>query len=313
MSTNSTNIQHPFEYLEAFALNALEAEEELAVTDHVDQCDTCSAIVEDALRVLTFLSETMSTATPSDELRARILDSIEPGAPAAQRVSVSRSQPPRSWARVTWVSRSRVIRYLTPATAVLAVVAIAVAMTLNVQLATQVGDVQSENTQLRRQLDESMATTSALARSSSAMSQVRGDLQRWQETSYVLAQPGNQTVVLTAARPEVDSKGVMILSEDGREAVLMASDLAQPQPDSVYHVWLTRGGQWYWAGELDIDDRGWGTMPLRSPDSLLQYDTVQISMGVGIAAARATPMGSTDRAQATASVVGDMVLVADLR
>ena len=313
MSTNSPSLQHPFDQLEAFALDALEAEEELIVADHVERCETCSAIVEDALNVLVFLSESLPSTTPPTGLRDLVLDSVEPEAKPNQRVSVSHSQPSRSWSRVTWVSCSRMIRFLTPATAVLAVVAIAVAMTLNIQMSDQVGDMQSENTQLRRQLDESMATTSALARSSTAMSQVQGDLQRWQETSYVLAQPGNQTVVLTAARPDVDSKGVMVLSEDGREAVLMASDLAPLRPDSVYHVWLTRGGQWYWAGELNVDDRGWGTMPMRSPDSLLLYDTVQISVGLGVAAAKAAPMGSTERAQATASMVGDMVLVAELR
>ena len=173
-------------------MNALEAEEELEVTDHVEQCETCSNIVEDSLRVLTLLSETMPAATAPEEMRAHVLESLEPEPPPIPRVSVSQSPPPRSWARVTRVSSSRWIRYLTPATAVLAVVAIAVAMTLNVQLADQVGDMQSENTQLRRQLDESMATTTALARSSSAMSQVQGDLQRWQETSYVLAQPATR-------------------------------------------------------------------------------------------------------------------------
>jgi hypothetical protein len=313
MSTNNTNIQHPFDQLEAFALDALEPVEEEVVASHLEQCETCSAIVDDALKVLVLMSESLPEAAPPVGLRARVLDSIEPAAPPIQRVSVSPPPPSRSWSRVSLVSRGRLIWFLTPATAVLAVVAIAVAMTLNVQLSDQVGDMQSENIQLRRHLDESMATTAALARSSSAMSQVQGDLQRWQETSYVLAQPGNQTIVLTSARPGVDSKGVMVLSEDGREAVLMASDLAPLRPDSVYHVWLTSGGQWYWVGQLDVDNRGWGTMPMSFPDSLLQYDTVQISMGLGVAAAKAAPMGSTERAQATASMVGDMVLVANLR
>ena len=230
-----------------------------------------------------------------------------------QTVSVSRQLASRSWSRVTRVSRSRVVRYLTPATAVLAIVAIAVAMALNFQLTGQVGDAQLENTQLRQQLDESMSTTAALARSTSAVSQVQGNLERWQETSYALAQPGNQTLVLAPARPGVDSKGVLVLSEDGREAVLLASDLAPLRPDSVYHVWLTRGGQWYWAGELDVDDRGWGTMPMSSPESLLQYDSVQISRGMGVAAAMSAPVGSSERANATASMVGDMVLATDLR
>ena len=311
--TNNYTSQHPFDLLEAFSLDALEPEEEQAVSDHVDRCETCSAIVGDSWRALAVMAESVAVATPSAGLRVRVLDSIEDKPPETPRVSVSLRQPSRSWSRVTWVSNSRLIRFLTPVTAVLAIVAIAATITMNVQMSGQMGDVQSENIQLRRQLDESMATTAALARTSNTVSQVQGNLQRWQQTSYALAQPGNQTLLLSPARPGVDSTGVMVLSEDGTEAVLMASDLPPLTLDSVYHVWLTRGGQWYWAGELNVDERGWGTMPMSSPESLLQYDTVQISLGMGVAATMAEPVGSNDRARATASMVGEMVLAADLR
>ena len=311
--TNNYTSQHPFDLLEAFSLDALEPEEEQAVSDHVDRCETCSAIVGDSWRALAVMAESVAVATPSAGLRVRVLDSIEDKPPETPRVSVSLRQPSRSWSRVTWVSNNRLIRFLTPVTAVLAIVAIAATITMNVQMSGQMGDVQSENIQLRRQLDESMATTAALARTSNTVSQVQGNLQRWQQTSYALAQPGNQTLLLSPARPGVDSTGVMVLSEDGTEAVLMASDLPPLTLDSVYHVWLTRGGQWYWAGELNVDERGWGTMPMSSPESLLQYDTVQISLGMGVAATMAEPVGSNDRARATASMVGEMVLAADLR
>ncbi len=311
--TNNYTSQHPFDLLEAFSLDALEPEEEQAVSDHVDRCETCSAIVGDSWRALAVMAESVAVATPSAGLRVRVLDSIEDNPPETPRVSVSLRQPSRSWSRVTWVSNNRLIRFLTPVTAVLAIVAIAATITMNVQMSGQMGDVQSENIQLRRQLDESMATTAALARTSNTVSQVQGNLQRWQQTSYALAQPGNQTLLLSPARPGVDSTGVMVLSEDGTEAVLMASDLPPLTLDSVYHVWLTRGGQWYWAGELNVDERGWGTMPMSSPESLLQYDTVQISLGMGVAATMAEPVGSNDRARATASMVGEMVLAADLR
>lgn len=313
MTTNNTTYNHPFDLLEAFALDALEPEEELAVADHVEWCETCSDIVGDHWQVLAAMAESVPEVVPPAEMRARVLASVGQPRPKSSTVSVSSPRVPRSWSRVTWVSNSRLLRILTPITAVLAIVAIATSVAMNIQTSGQMGGVQSENVQLRRQLDESMATTAALARTSNTVTQVQGNLQRWQETSYALAQPGNQTLLLSPARPGVESKGVMVLSEDGREAVLMASELAPVSPDSVYHVWLTRGGQWYWAGELSVDERGWGTMPMSSPESLLQYDTVQISRGMGVAASMAAPVGSTERAKVTAGLVGDMVLVAELR
>ena len=319
MTTNNGTTRHPFDLLEAFALDALEPEEELAVEVHLEGCGVCAALVGDNLRVAAAMADSVPASSPSPELRQRLLDSVDSaGVEQSQlsvspRVRVSQRRPSRSWSRVSLALSTRWTRVLTPAIAVLAVVAIVISTVLNVQMSDRMGAVQSENTALRRQLDQSMATTTALASASNTMSQMQGNLQRWQETSYALAQPGNQTMVLSPAAPGVDSRGVLVLSEDGREAVLMASDLEAPRPDSVYHVWLTRGGQWYWAGEMDVDERGWGTMPMKSRGSLLQYDSVQISHGAGADAAMASPAGSSERAEAAAGMVGDLVLVATLR
>lgn len=319
MTTNNARDRHPFDLLEAFALDALEPEEELAVEVHLEGCGTCATLVDDSRRVVAAMADSVPAFSPSPELRRRLLDSVgssgseQPSLSVSPRVQVSRQRPPRSWSRVSSALSSRWTRVLAPAVAALAVVAIVISTALNLQMSDQMGAVQSENTALRRQLDQSMATTTALVSASNAVSQMQGNLQRWQETSYALAQPGNQTLVLSPAAPSIASRGVLVLSEDGTEAVLMASDLEAPRPDSVYHVWLTRGGQWYWAGEMDVDERGWGTMPMRTRDSLLQYDSVQISHGTGAASAVASPEGSSDRAAPTAGMVGDLVLVATLR
>jgi hypothetical protein len=209
------------------------------------------------------------------------------------------------------------VRLFTPVAAMLAVALVAVTVGLNVQIAGNLDDMQSENTQLRQRLDQSMATTTALARSSDTVTQMQGSLQQWQQTSYALAQPGNQTVLLSAARVGVDARGFLVVSGDGSAGLLMVSDLMPPQPNSVYHVWLTRGAQRFWAGEMEVDEKGSGAMqliPHLTPnDSLLNYDKIQLTRGLGVAAALATPPGSIERARASASMVGDMVLEAPLR
>ena len=313
MTTSSPSYQHPYGSLEAYALNALDPQEEEAVADHLERCDSCAALVEQDLRVALAITDSIPSVELPDSLRTFSLDVTDSQSPSVPLVSVTRPRPPRSWARVSPAVVVRWGKRLSPALALVAVAAIAVSAVLNLQFAGQMGDMKSENSQLQQQLDESMATTDALARSSEAVSQMQGNLQRWQQTSYALAQPGNNTLVLAPARPGIDSRGILVMSEDGHEAILMASDLDLPQPDEVYHVWLTRGGQWYWAGEMDVDERGWGTMPLNTADSLYEYDSVQLSRGVGVAAARAAPVGSAQQAQNTASMLGDMVLVASLR
>ena len=305
--------------LEAFALDALEPEEEYAVADHIEGCDACAGIADGLLRTAGLLAETVPQHGPSEHIRAQLLESIDPpvGDPPvgpAPSVSVSTiPRPPRSWSRVSSVGGSRWVRLFTPVFAVVAVALIAVTVGLNVQISENLDSLASENSQLRRSLDQNMATTTVLARSSDAVSEMQGSLQQWQQTSYALAQPGNQTVVLTAARPGVDARGFLVVSGDGMAGLLMVSDLALPQPDSVYHVWLTRGGQRFWAGEMEVDGQGSGAMQLLPSDPLQQYDSIQLSRGMGVAAALAAPPGSIERARATAGMVGDMVLVAQLR
>ncbi len=313
MASSNFTYQHPYGSLEAFALDALDPEEEQAVAGHLEWCISCANLVEQNLRVSLAMADSLPRQELPDALRTLKLDVTDPPASSDSWVSVSTPRPARSWARVSWGAYGRWARRLSPVVALLAVAAVAVTAVLNLQFAGQMDNMQSENVQLQRQLDQSMATTQVLASSSDTVSRMQGNLQQWQQTSYALAQPGNHTLVLSPAGPGIDSGGVLVMSEDGRESILMASDLAPPQLDEVYDVWLTQGSQWFWAGEMNVDERGWGTMALSAPESLFDYDSVQLCRGKGAAAARAATAGSTSPAQATASVIGDVVLTVSLR
>ena len=313
--TSSVTGQHPYDLLDAFSLHALEPGEEQSLIDHLELCTHCSALAEESLRAAAALADTVLQQQPPENLRAQLLDSLDtPVDEPATLVSVSvpTPRPPRSWSRVTSAG-SRWARYLVPTGAVLAVALIAVTVALNVQIAGDIDSLQSENASLRNRLDQSLATTSALASSSSTVSQMQGNLQRWQQTSLALAQQGNQTVLLSATQPGAAARGFLVVSVDGSAGILMVSQLAPPMPDSVYHVWLTKAGQRFWEGELAVDESGIGAMQLIPGDSLLNYDSIQVSQGMGVAAALAAPPGSVQRARATANMVGDMVLVAQLR
>ncbi len=315
MTTSSATGQHPYDLLDAFSLDALEPDEEQSLIDHLELCSHCSALADQNLQAAAALASSVLQQQPPEYIRAKVLDSlglpVEDTAPSVS-VSVPAPRPPRSWSRVTSIG-SRWARFLVPAGAALAVALIAVTVALNVQIAGDIDNLQSENASLRNRLDQSLATTSALARSSSTVSQMEGNVQRWQQTSLALAQQGNQTVLLSATQPGAAARGFLVLSVDGFSGILMASQLAPPRPDSVYHVWLTKGGQRFWEGELAVDNSGIGAMQLIPGDSLLNYDAIQVSQGMGVAAALAAPPGSAERARATANMVGDMILVAQLR
>ena len=81
MTTSNAASQHPYGLLEALALNALEPDEEQAVTEHVEGCAGCAGIADGHLRTANALSQAVPQHQPPDRLRTRLLASIDPASP----------------------------------------------------------------------------------------------------------------------------------------------------------------------------------------------------------------------------------------
>ena len=294
MTTN--NETHPYDLLEAFALDALEADEEQAVLEHIEDCLECASAVDDHLLTATALALTVPSQAPPERLRARLLASVELSQPETQRVSVSQRRPSRGWAGAYSALGSRWARVIAPVTAVAAVAVVAVVIALNVQISGQMDEMKAENNLLREEMGQNQATATAqLALASDTVTQMQGNLQLLQNT---LAQPGNRSLAMNPMQPDSQARGVMVLSGDGSMGVIMASELESLEGDSAYHVWLTRGGERMWAGNMDVDENGWGTIALDMGRSLSQFDTVQLS--------------SAPLTLASVGIVGDIVLEASL-
>lgn len=290
MITN--NATHPYDLLEAFALDALEAEEEMTVLEHVESCLECAATVDGCLRTVTALAYTVPAHRPPEQVRASLLASIELPEPTPQRVSVSQRRPSRGWAGVYSALGSRWGRLLMPATTLAAVALFAIVISLNVQMSGQMDDVRAENVRLREEMGQNQATATArLAQASDTVTQMQGSLQLLQNT---LAQSGNRSLAMNPIQPNSQSKGVLVLSGDGTACVIMASGLEPLEGDSAYHVWLTQDAERILAGHMDVDEHGWGTIELNTSAPLSQFDSVQLTR---------SPL-----ALASVGVAGDVVL-----
>lgn len=295
MTTNSAT--HPYDLLEAFALDALEADEEQAVLEHIEDCLECASDIEDHLLTATALAFTAPPQAPPERVRASLLASVELSQPEPQRVSVSQRRPSRSWAGVYSALGRRWARLLMPATAVAAVAVIAVVIAFNVQISGQMDEMKAENNLLREEMGQNEAAAAAqLALASDAVAEMQGSLQLLQNT---LAQPGNRSLAMNPMQPNSQARGVMVVSGDGSMGVIMASELEPLEDDSAYHVWLMQGAQRTLAGRMDVDENGWGTVALNSDGSLTQFDSVQLSRG---------PL-----ALASLGIVDDIVLEGSLR
>ena len=283
---------HPEDLLEAFALDALEPEEEQTVLDHLEECLNCSSLVSGYLATTAALAITLPAATPPEHVRANLLAAVEPSPPAPRQATLPTASRPNNWARIYTGLGQRWSRLLMPVTAVAAVAVAAFLIAVNVQVAGDRDEMMAKNTELQESLAESRATATAqLALASNAMADMQGDLEFLQNT---LAQPGNQSLTMNPMQVNSRSRGVLVVSGDMTMAVVMAFDLEIPEEDSAYHVWLMQRGQRTWIGDMDVDERGWGTMALNMGDSMSQFDSLQLTRA---------PLGL-----ASVGIVGDIVL-----
>ncbi len=284
MATNNPiNPSHPDDLLEAFALDALDLEEEETVQEHLDDCFQCTAAVDEYQQAAALLVQTVDLQAPPEALRARLSNALDLQPPVlqpeAQLVSAAPAGP--RWSFFDWLMDNRFLRVLMPATATAAIVLVVFAVTMSMRVSGRVGDLENENTALKTELNRSNATmTAQFSQATDADTLAMNNIQELQQTSWAMARPDNQALVLSAPAADSPSQGVLLMSSDGKRGVIMVSGM-DPQPDESYHVWLMRGGERKWAGQLDVDARGWGSVTLQPPEPISRFEKIELTLGNG--------------------------------
>ena len=275
-SSSRANAEHPEDLLEAFSLDALNLEEESRVSDHLEGCLRCALLAESYQQAAAFLVSTVESRTPPESVRVELLAAVAPAVrPAREPLA------PPGPSLLTRLLDSRFLRVLTPVTAAAAVVMIAFALTMNVRTSDLIGELQDENTSLRDQLDSNHATISAnFSVVSDSSDKALTNIQELRDASYVMAMAANQSLLLEPLTDGSPSQGVLLTSAEGDRAVLMVSNMRR-EADTAYNVWLFRDGERHWAGTVNVDSRGWGTVALEPPESLSQYEMVGLTMDQG--------------------------------
>ena len=50
-----------------------------------------------------------------------------------------------------------------------------------------------------------------------------------------------------------------------------------PNPSTSYNVWLMCGQDRLWVGQIGVDARGWGTVSLQLPESIMAFEKVELT------------------------------------
>lgn len=291
---NPHNFYHPEDDLPAYALGALDAAESLDVETHLANCFHCSRLLADLQPAALALSQTVPEQTPPSQLQAALIAQLPPSpaetaatalpaetARSAAASAASLTAPAASPAAAP-AARSGISNYLLPLAAVLVIGLFAASLLLNFLTANRVSGVQQEsanaNARLAQLESDRANTTAQLEQVSAGNARADTAIQRLMAANYLMAQPATQPLRLQPTGGDSQSEGLLLVTRDGRRAVLMLANTAPESPARSYRVWLTRNGQQVPVGAITVAPSGWGTMPLNPPENLYGFDSVNLTV-----------------------------------
>lgn len=296
MAINNPNdgSSHPEDMLEAFALNALDLDEEEQVQDHLDGCDLCSGVVARYQETAASLAQSVDSLEPPPVLRARLMQAVSRQEPQTPQDPEPRLVPALGDRMID----NRLARMMIPMAGGVAMVLVVLAVAMSIRVSGQVDDLKQENADLQARLDASIGTmTVQMASAATAESSVMDSAIKVQQAIHQLAEPDNMSLELNPPSAGSRSQGVLLVSSDGSRGVIMVAGMEPPNPSTTYHIWLMRGQDKVWAGKLDVDSVGAGTVTLQLSEPIMGFEKVELT-------ANADPRAP--------QVPSDMVLQGDL-
>ena len=273
MTPNSPqNFYHPEDDLEAYALGALDAAAALEVESHLSHCFHCSRTLAGLETAAAALALAVPQQRPPAALQAGLMAQLPPSDhPTMER------RPAAAPA-----GRAAISNYLMPLAAVLVIGLFAAALLLNFLNANRLNDLQQESAAAAARLNQlesgQAAADTRLEQLAAGTAHADTALKHLMAADYLMAQQSTQPLPLQPTSGDSQSEGLLLVTRDGRRAVLMLANTARESPARSYRVWLARNGQQVPMGTINVDAAGWGTMPLNPPESLYGFDWVNLTV-----------------------------------
>jgi anti-sigma-K factor RskA len=231
----------------AYTLDALSQAEKTRVEQHLAGCADCRALLGEYRAV----GETLLYAAPPVEAPARLeadlLRRLNPAAPPRAR---QRSTPSlRAWLAGLVKPPAR----LAFALAAASIVALAALVITNLYWATTVNRLQTQQDVLARQINGQQAAMSLLAE-------------------------GGRGVALKGVALAPEALGTLVLASDKTDAVLVVDGLPPLPEGKVYQLWLIHDGARDSGGLFSVDGDGRGTLIVRAPRLMGNYQAVGVTV-----------------------------------
>lgn len=262
------NCDHARELIDLHALGALEAHDAADLEAHLVACVDCRRLADQANATaaeLTFALAAASPHRPPPDLRSRVLGSVTAGPDAVARseTTAAPDAPPflasSEQPRPPGLSLGRRTQpiWLNPRS----LVAAAAVALLIVSLAWSV--------RLSQALDRERSVRERMANLFSQQQEI---------VLEVLDAPDGGKELLRPLAADSNAYGKLYTRPDMPYAVVMANRLPPPPDGQTYQAWLTVGDRVVFAGNLSLNDDGFGLLVHQAPMPGPVYDAVEISL-----------------------------------
>lgn len=252
------------EQLEAYVLDALDAEERAAVEAHLPTCPECQSLVQDYLETAHALSLALATAAPLEPpaaLKDRVLKSVKDRQTDAPRLPYSPTPLPPSApapppARPVWT------RWRTWGLAA-AVILLLALLGISAQLSI------------------------ALAQERALRAEFANLVDQQEVVLEVIDSPKVVRRLLRTPAPTgnpLPPYGKVYTHPDFKHVVAMSARMPQPPAGQAYHLWLTLDGKQTLAGVMGVNDQGFALLVFDADRNGAAYESAVITL---------QPLGST--------------------
>jgi anti-sigma factor RsiW len=269
----------PDDLLEAYALGSLEEGERDAVEDYLAAYPHCSGRVAELEETSALLADMAPQLTPPAGLRARVMAAVDALPPVFVPQADEESSPPVVSNPASHFTFSS---FALPLAATLVIGLLTASLIMNVVTTTRINSLEQERVETNARLEGlemgHASASAGIAQLAVESHQADSALKQVMETSYLMARPFTQPLLLQPTDGRSDSEGVLLVTGDGKKAILMLANMEQSQPSQAYQVWLARNGQHLPVGRITVDSTGWGTMALNPPESLYGYDWMNLTV-----------------------------------
>lgn len=240
--------EHRTDLIEAYALNALDPDEQAAVEEHIAVCASCKQLARSSQDVVNMLALAVPPTQPPLRCKRRVMERIE------REQFLTRPTPRRSQRR-PWTSS-----WVTAAAVALALVMSGWSFNLQRQLMA----AQNEIGQMRAQM----------VQQETQVTQMQQTLTQYISASRVLA---DAEPICTMKNPEIQAVARCYARPGYNNAVMTVDGLPDPEPGKVYQLWLAHGNTQE-PLNVFVPHNGTYSLEFSAPETFDRYTEIMVTV-----------------------------------